>query len=55
MHLFIWCPKKEKRPTLRVLPRISKITYLGYWQRLLPNFTPVGEVLERTVTEQKTE
>ena len=33
--------------------KISK-PYLGYWQRLLTNFTPIGEVpVDRTVTEQK--
>ena len=31
-------------------PKISK----GYWRRLVPNFTPIGEVpAEKTVTEQK--
>jgi len=34
-------------------PKLQK-TCLGYWQRVVPNFTLIGEVLaEKTVKEQE--
>jgi len=42
--------------SLEVSPQKFKKTLLWYWRRLVPNFTPIGEVpVEKTMTKQKKE